>query len=106
MAFLALANFSMTASDLVSKFIAFSKEKATSIVNYIDGKLPKEAISRLMTPERRTKIMKLVMMVLVRVFAVFLLGLGMKMRRDIRKEAQKKHEDMLKEMKELKGEDI
>jgi hypothetical protein len=50
--------------------------------------------------------MKIAMMVILRVFAAVLLVMGVKVRREIKKEARKKHEDMIKEMKQLRGEDI
>lgn len=57
-AFLALANFCMTTSELIKKFMEFSKEKASSLAQFFQRKLPTKTISKIMAPERRSKFLK------------------------------------------------
>lgn len=57
-AFLALANFCMTTSELMKKFMEFSKEKASSIAKFFESKIPTKTITKLMAPERRSKFLK------------------------------------------------
>ena len=59
-----------------------------------------------MSPERRAKTIKFMVVNMLRMFAAFLLVLGLKLKRDLRMEAQKKHEEMVLELEKLKEEGI
>ncbi len=83
-AFLALTNFCITTSELLKKFTDFSKEKGHSIAKFLEERIPTKAISSLMNPERRGKVIKAIIVNTLRVLAAFLLVLGLKMRRDIK----------------------
>lgn len=49
-AFLALANFCMTTSELLKKFFEFTKQKSQSIAKFLENKIPTKTISNMMSP--------------------------------------------------------
>jgi hypothetical protein len=105
-AFLALTNFCITFSDLMKKFMAYSKETSLSMAKYIESKLPTKAIGRLISPEQRGKTLRSLLFVVLRVFAGLLLFLGLKMRRDFKRECKRREEEMMRELESIKEQEI
>ena len=53
--------------------------------------MPTKTISHLMSPERRVRTIKMMAISMMRVFAAFLLVIGIRLRRDMKRDAQRKH---------------
>ena len=68
------------------------------MARYIEGKVPTKTISNMMSPQRRTKTLKMLAINTMRMFAAFLLVLGLKTQRNMRRDAKKKHEEMMSEL--------
>ena len=105
-AMIALAQFYNTTSELSKKFLAFAKDTLSSLARFVESKLPKQMMKSVTSPERRAKTLKTVFVAVLRVVTSVMLGLGIKLRMEIKKQAREEHEQTKLELEQLRGEEV
>jgi len=65
------------------------------MARFFEKKMPTKTISHLMSPEKRAKTIKTMVVGTMRVFAIFLLVMGFKIKKDMRRDVQRREEEML-----------
>jgi hypothetical protein len=77
-----------------------------SFISFVESKIPTKMLSDLTKPEKRGKVMKSIVLYMMRICAVVLLCIGIKLRQDIIKEAKNKQQEMIEKLEKLKDGEV